>query len=232
MFSESNISLSLTASKEQRLKDYIDALGKKGITLVAGGKRIRLFTDKHTKDKNIFSKKGRTDKEVNARIKNIPDFEKIIKGSEYDYTDENIRDVEKEAKKGVIAIHHFKTSVDGFDVDIVIRDKGKKQFLYEVKFINKKSSQQSSTDKTARPAPYGDVENGKTISHQKNGVKRESKIISAEHIQFYEDKTRYLCHAFRNGGKRLRRRSDTVFKKSEDYGCCVDRRRTGTVCAC
>ena len=49
-----------------------------------------------------------------------------------------------------------------------------------MKFINKKSSQQSTTDKTARPAPYGDVENGKTISHQKNGVKRESKIISAE----------------------------------------------------
>ena len=50
-------------------------------------------------------------------------------------------------------------------MDIVVRDKGKRQFLYEVKFIqNKKSSQQSTGAKAPPTAPNGDVENKSIIT--------------------------------------------------------------------
>ena len=63
-------------------------------------------------------------------------------------------------------MHRFKGSYDGFDIEVVVRDKGSKQFLYEIKFIEKeKSPQQSMTDESASPAPLGDAENKAIITH-------------------------------------------------------------------
>ena len=47
----------------------------------------------------------------------------------------------------------------------LVGDEGRRQFLYEVKFIEKeKSSQQSIAEQTASPAPIGDVENDSIIN--------------------------------------------------------------------
>lgn len=63
-------------------------------------------------------------------------------------------------------MHRFKGSYDGFDIEVVVRDKGSNQFLYEIKFIEKeKSPQQSMTDESASPAPLGDAENKPIITH-------------------------------------------------------------------
>ena len=105
-------------------------------------------------------------REVNARIKAIPHFAEILRSCTYDGTDTEIHGLENEAKKGVVAMHRFKGSYEGFDIEVVIRDKGAKQFLYEIKFVEKeKSPQQSMTDESASPAPLGDAENKPIITH-------------------------------------------------------------------
>ena len=87
--------------------------------------------------------------------------------------------MENEAKKGVVAMHRFKGSYDGFDIEVVVRDKGSKQFLYEIKFIEKeKSPQQSMTDESASPAPLGDAENKPIITHSEKKSNTHSENSS------------------------------------------------------
>jgi len=67
-------------------------------------------------------------------------------------------------------------------------DKGKKQFLYEMKFIeNKESSQQSTTASAAPTAPKGDVENDPILTHKKPKVnpsgEKSSKKDPQRHSQ-------------------------------------------------
>lgn len=156
----------LSKGKAERLKNDLVKLGTLGIRLDAGGKSIRILTDKFTQNKNIFSNKGRNMREVNARIKAIPHFAEILRSCTYEGSDTEIHGLENEAKKGVVAMHRFKGSYDGFDIEVVVRDKGSKQFLYEIKFIEKeKSPQQSMTDESASPAPLGDAENKPIITH-------------------------------------------------------------------
>lgn len=156
----------LSKGKAERLKNDLVKLGTLGIRLDAGGKSIRILTDKFTQNKNIFSNKGRNMREVNARIKAIPHFAEILRSCTYEGSNTEIHGLENEAKKGVVAMHRFKGSYDGFDIEVVVRDKGSKQFLYEIKFIEKeKSPQQSMTDESASPAPLGDAENKLIITH-------------------------------------------------------------------
>ena len=167
---------SLSKTKTDRLKGVISELGNKRISKQAGDKKITIQTDDYTVNKNIYSDKGRKKSEVNARIKNIENFEQLLNQSEYVGTDTNIQSVEKDAKKGVVAIHKFKTSIDGYDIEFLVRDKGKNQYLYEAKFIeNKKGSQQSIADNSASTAPKGDVENSKSIPQNKPVVNTDSE---------------------------------------------------------
>lgn len=173
---------SLSKTKTDRLKGVISELGNKHISKQAGGKKITIQTDDYTVDKNIYSDKGRKKSEVNARIKNIDNFEQLLNQSEYVGTDTNIQSVEKDAKKGVVAIHKFKTSIDGYDIEFLVRDKGKNQYLYEAKFIeNKKGSQQSIADNSASTAPKGDVENSKSIPQNEPVVNTNSKKNIEKH---------------------------------------------------
>ncbi len=183
------VNYSLSKTKIMRLTQIIEDIGKLGIKKLAGNKKITILTDDFSIDKAIHSKKGRTDKEVNARIKAIPEFSSIIRRSEYFYTDTNIVGLNSKAKKGVVAMHYFKTVHNGFDIEVVVRDKGKKQFLYEVKFIeNKKSSQQSMPTKVDSPAPKGDVENKNKLSQKPKTVKNDFSLKDSDTNQNLESK--------------------------------------------
>ena len=129
---------SLSPTKRAKLETIILDLDKSNIYKSAGNKKIKILADDYSVNKAIYSKKGRTDREVNARIKAIPEFEKIIKQSEFSHSDTKIVGIDKGAKKNVIAMHYFTTTYNGFDIEILVRDKGKKQFLYEIKFIENK----------------------------------------------------------------------------------------------
>ena len=178
--SRDSIIFSLSPTKVSRLKEIINSLGQKGIKLLAGNKQIKVLTDDFTVNKAIFSQKGRTSREVNARIKAIPDFENILRHSKYVGADTDIRNIENAAKKGVISMLHFEAQYGDYTLDILFRDKGTKQYLYEIKFIdNKKSSQQSMADKTASTAPKGDVENKNSITHDAKEVNSELKFSFA-----------------------------------------------------
>ena len=168
---------SLSVSKTNRLTNIIYRLNNNPVVKNTENKKIKIGSDKFTVDKAIYSQKGRTRNEVNARIKAIPDFETIIKNSIYSHTTTEIKGITaKEAKKNVIAMHYFTTSYNGYDVEIVVRDKGEKQFLYEMKFIkNKKSPQQSMPEKTDSTAPLGDVEDNNSISQNPDLSTQNSK---------------------------------------------------------
>lgn len=184
---EGDIIYSLSKSKEQSLKESLRKLGEKRIKKETDSKTITILTDEFTVDKNIYSSKGRSSNEVNARIKHIPMFDQLIKQSTFGGTDTEIRGVEKEAKKGVVAMHKFVTTVDGYSVEMLVRDKGNKQYLYEVKFIKtKKDPQQSMADKSAFPAPEGDVEDGEIIPQTEASVNTSSEN-SPENIYNTED---------------------------------------------
>ena len=99
--SDSGERASLSNTKVQKLKETLQLLGEKKIKLKAGEKLLTIRTDEFTENKNIFSDKGRKKSEVNARIKAIPDFEKILRNSSYDSSDTQIRGIEKDAKKGL-----------------------------------------------------------------------------------------------------------------------------------
>ena len=179
---------SLSSPKISKLSKIILEMSK--IKKVAGNKEIRISTDQYSVDKAIHSKKGRTSREVNARIKAIPEFEEIIRRSKFSHTDTEIVGLNKEAKKGVIAMHYFKTTHNGFDIEIVVRDKGKRQFLYEVKFIeNKKSSQQGMSNDIDSPAPKGDAENNNKISQNPKSVNRQFslKAKDKEYLELAKD---------------------------------------------
>lgn len=178
---EGDVIYSLSKSKEQSLKENLRKLGEKRIKKETDSKTITILTDEFTINKNIYSSKGRSSNEINARIKHIPMFDQLIKQSTFGGTDTEIRGVEKEAKKGVVAMHKFVTAVDGYSVEILVRDKGDKQYLYEVKFIKtKKDPQQSMADKSAFPAPEGDVEDGEIIPQTEESV--NSKFSISEEI--------------------------------------------------
>ena len=194
---QSDVSYALTKTKSETLKSEIIRLGTRGITLNAGGKKIKILTDEFTQNKNIFSEKGRKRGEVNARIKAIPHFADILRTSKYSGTDFEIHGLENAAKKGVKAIHTFTNTYGNYDVEILVRDKGSKQFLYEMKFIEKKkSSQQSMTDNSASTAPTGDVENTPIVpqpaakintSEKKSYTLPEIMKLAKEKVKVYED---------------------------------------------
>lgn len=179
---EDQVKYSLSKTKTDRLSGVIADLGRKRITKQAGDKKITIQTDDYTVNKNIYSDKGRKKSEVNARIKNIDNFEQLLNQSEYVGSDTNIHGLDKDTKKGVVAIHKFKTSIDGYDIEFLVRDKGKNQYLYEAKFIeNKKSSQQSIANDVASTAPNGDVENSKSIPQKNGTVNSKSKNNITKH---------------------------------------------------
>ncbi len=196
---------SLSKGKTIRLENEIKKLGNLGITLDVGGKKIRIATDTFTVNKNIFSNKGRTKHEVNARIKAIPEFADIIKQSVYYDTDTQIRGLENEAKKGVIAMHRFKGSYNNYDIEILVRDKGSKQFLYEIKFIEKeKSSQQSISMEQIEKGILDETDTiGKQGSSDIRNDKSDPKKQSAKEARLQSDLERA-----REQNKKLRARHE------------------------
>ena len=178
---EGSVSYSLSPTKRKRLEQTILDISNANIKKVAGNKEIKISTDQFSVNKAIYSKKGRTAREVNARIKAIPEFETIIRQSTFSYTDTDIIGLDSAAKKDVIAMHYFETVYNGYDIEIVVRDKGKKQFLYEVKFIeNKKSSQQSMSTDADSSAPKGDVENDLKIPQNSQSVKNDFSLKDSQ----------------------------------------------------
>ena len=73
----------------------------------------------------------------------------------------------------------FNTETDGYNVEILFRDKGNTTPLYEVKFI-KKSSQQSMPNKIDSTASLEDVENNNSVSQNSNlSTENDKKYLEA-----------------------------------------------------
>ena len=178
---------SLSPTKIKRLEQILDNLGKKQIKVKGEDKTLTILTDKFTRNKAIYSQKGRDKSEVNARIKAIPEFESIIKSAKL-YKKESVRNFDNEAKDGVVAIYRGKTTFNGFNVEIIVRDKGKRQYLYELQFKetkNKKSSRQSMTKYSVSPVSQSESATSKyNISQLESSVNIKSSISSKTDAEY------------------------------------------------
>lgn len=187
---ESTERYSLSKTKAERLTQLIRSMSQHPVEKLAGDKKIRILTDDYTVDKALYSTKGRSSREVNARVAAVPDFPAILRDSSFWYTDTDIKPSNK-AKKGVVAMHYFAGKYGEWYVEVVIRDKGSKQYLYEVKF-HKNNPQQTMPSKNGLPAPEGDVEDYKddyitTDGDVKKSVGGEEKFSQDRDLERYRN---------------------------------------------
>ena len=127
-------------SKEEKKKLVQDIMSFKPIELQIGNGKIRAEFDKFSVRKNIYDV-GRSDvlgyNFKISNIKNIPDF---IKSSKYDKS--KLEKGKGTAQhKDVCNWHYFVNEIKDkekvFDMVVNIRDKGAKQYFYEIFFTEK-----------------------------------------------------------------------------------------------
>lgn len=186
---ESTERYSLSKTKAERLTQLIRSMSQHPVEKLAGDKKIRILTDDYTVDKALYSTKGRSSREVNARVAAVPDFHAILRDSSFWYTDTDIKPTNK-AKKGVVAMHYFTGKYGEWYVEVVIRDKGSKQYLYEVKF-HKNNPQQTMPSKNGLPAPEGDVEDYKDDYITTDGDVKTSQEVGALQERLYSAQEEY-----------------------------------------
>lgn len=97
-----------------------------------------------------------------------------------------------------------------------MRDKGKRQFLYEVKFIeNTKSSQQGMPTDADSPAPNGDAENNNIIPENPKCVKMDFSLEENEindAIDLADDKNLSVRIENQSGAKKYKIIRDCILE--------------------
>lgn len=133
-----NLIKTLNEVKKIKLKELVNIIKNfDPIELKINDKKILAAFDKYAAEKNLYTRGNSTHKGFSFKLKNINDLPKFIKDSQYYYskpeTGKNTRQ-----HKGVKEWHYFKSNVqvgdEKYNVVINIRDKGNKQYVYEVTF--------------------------------------------------------------------------------------------------
>ncbi len=125
--------------KTKELVDYIKSL--EPVNLRTDKKEIVAEFDKFTADKNFYGTPRYKDKGYEYKINNVDKWTEIIENSRYDRSEAE-KGKDKPAHKNVNEWHYFINKIETeegvFDVIINIRDKGNRQFVYELRFKQKK----------------------------------------------------------------------------------------------
>ena len=107
------------------------------IELHTDNKSILAEFDKFTANKNLYAKGNSTQRGFLYKKEHIKDLPSYITNSKYDYSSEETGK-KTAAHKDVKFWHYFKGKVETdkgtYDITINIRDKGDKQFVYEIAF--------------------------------------------------------------------------------------------------
>ncbi len=100
-------------------------------------KKIAAAFDKYSANKNIYTRGNSTHKGSIFKLDNMKDLPKFIKDSQYTHSKDELGKDSKQ-HKGVKEWHYFKKEIqignEKYDVIINVRDKGSKQYIYEVIF--------------------------------------------------------------------------------------------------
>lgn len=129
--------------KKIKVKELFDIIRNfDSVNLSTDDKELIAEFDKYTANKNIYGH-GKSDKEgYNYKLNNIHNIPKIIKTSQYSHSKKEIgknTPQHKDVKSWYYFTNEIKTDKGGFNVIVNIRDKGNKQFVYEVAIKRKKT---------------------------------------------------------------------------------------------
>lgn len=128
----------LNEVKKFKLKELVQFIQDcEPIELKIYDKTILAEFDKYSADKNIYAKGRSTQKGFNFKISHIQELPEFMQGAEYTHSKHEIGKMTKQ-HKGVKEWHYFKKEIqigdEKYDVVINVRDKGNRQFVYEVIF--------------------------------------------------------------------------------------------------
>lgn len=125
----------IKTAKMKEIHSFIKSLNP--ISLQINGDEIIAEFDKFTADKNLYGH-GKSDKFGYAYKLNNPDkLPEMVKQSNYLYSKPEIGK-KKPAHAGVKQWHYFTKEYEGFNVVVNVRDKGDRQFVYEICLKKKK----------------------------------------------------------------------------------------------
>lgn len=129
--------------KKIKVKELFDIIRNfDSVNLSTDDKELIAEFDKYTANKNIYGH-GKSDKEGYIyKLNNIHSIPKIIKTSQYNYSKKEIgknTPQHKDVKSWHYFTNEIKTDKGDFNVIVNIRDKGNKQFVYEVAIKRKKT---------------------------------------------------------------------------------------------
>lgn len=121
--------------KLKEMVEFIESLNP--IELKINDKYILAAFDKYTAEKNLYTRGNSTHRGFTFKLNNIKELPKFIENSNYAYSKPEIGK-ESRQHKGVKEWHYFKNNIqlgeEKYDVIVNIRDKGEKQYIYEVTF--------------------------------------------------------------------------------------------------
>ncbi|MGN0961871.1 MAG: hypothetical protein ACI4PF_06725 [Christensenellales bacterium] len=128
----------LNELKKIKLKELVDLIKNfQPVELEINDKKILAAFDKYSAEKNLYTRGNSTHKGFTFKLNNIKELPQFIKDSTYAYSKKEIGKNTRQ-HKGVKDWHYFKKDVqvgdDKYDVVINVRDKGDKQYVYEVTF--------------------------------------------------------------------------------------------------
>lgn len=124
--------------KKIKLKELVEMIKNfKPVEFVINDKTILAAFDKYAAEKNIYTRGNSTHKGFLFKLNNIKELPNFIKDAKYDYSKLE-KGKESRQHKGVKEWHYFKKDIqvgeEKYDVVINIRDKGDKQYIYEIIF--------------------------------------------------------------------------------------------------
>lgn len=128
----------LNEVKKIKLKELVELVKSfQPIELEINDRTILAAFDKYSAEKNIYTRANSTHRGFTFKINNINELPKIIQDSSYVYSKKEIGK-ETRQHKGVKEWHYFKNNIqvgnEKYNVVINVRDKGDKQYIYEVTF--------------------------------------------------------------------------------------------------
>lgn len=128
----------LNEVKKIKLKELVELVKSfQPIELEISDRTILAAFDKYSAEKNIYTRANSTHRGFTFKINNINELPKIIQDSSYVFSK---KEVGKDTRqhKGVKEWHYFKNNIqvgnERYNVIINVRDKGDKQYIYEVTF--------------------------------------------------------------------------------------------------
>ncbi len=128
----------LNEVKKIKVKELVDLVESfQPVELEINDRTILAAFDRYSAKKNVYTRGNSTHRGFTFKINNIKELPKFIQDSSYAYSK---KETGKDTKqhKGVKEWHYFKNDIqvgdEKYDVIINVRDKGDKQFVYEVTF--------------------------------------------------------------------------------------------------